>query len=124
MGGKLYSGISDVELGLVVRLGVLREVLQKISIGGNHFWVACDPQDSVITGHITIGHGYPGCSNPYNASFFRLPVLSKEMPYQGCNDLIVLFDSHTVEQEFMVDLDEFSDFFAPIKRELGRRLLS
>lgn len=120
----MYSGISDVELGLVVRLAVLREVLEKISSGGNQWWIGSDPQDAVKRRYITVGHGYPGCQNPYNASYFRLPVLNRGVPYSGCNGLLLLFDSHTIIQEPVFDLDDFRRFFGPIQLELSNRLLS
>jgi hypothetical protein len=50
---------SEVEIGIVVNLQTLREVLKGLNVCGRRFWIASDPHDAVETGSLTISHGDP-----------------------------------------------------------------
>jgi hypothetical protein len=76
----------QVELGLVVNLTILREVLKSLSIDGKRWWIASDPQDALTTRSITIGHGDPRCTDRLNTLYFRIPVLGNETPRGGTDD--------------------------------------
>jgi hypothetical protein len=122
-----------VELGFVVNLKTLREVLKGLSIDGRRWWIASDPADALESRFLTIGHGDPGCIDRLNTLYYRLPVLNDEKPVAGFDKLVVLLDSSVVSpeqpglylEEGRVLKDEFSDiecFFFPIKRALTKLL--
>jgi hypothetical protein len=124
---------TEVELGLVVNLRTLREVLKGLSSGGKRWWIASDPQDAVEDGAIFIGHGDPRCTDRLNTLTFRVPVLNDETPRGGTDRIVVLLDPSTpslTEPGFYVengrvmqDLPEdFFCFYYPIKHALIARL--
>jgi hypothetical protein len=45
------ADLSELELGIVTSLQTLREVLKRLSIGGNRWWVASDPLGAVEDGY-------------------------------------------------------------------------
>jgi hypothetical protein len=124
---------NQVEIGLVVNLTTLREVLKSLSIDGKRWWIASDPQDSLTTRSITIGHGDPRCTDRLNTLYFRIPVLGNETPRGGTDGLVLLFDPSTsdaaepgyyiedgrVVQDF---LEDFLCFYRPLNRALIARL--
>jgi hypothetical protein len=123
----------QVELGVVVNLTILREVLKSLSIDGKRWWIASDPQDAQTTRSITIGHGDPRCKDRLNTLYFRIPVLGDQTPGGGTNGLVLLLDPSTsvadepgyymedgrVVQDFVED---FVSFYRPIARALIARL--
>jgi hypothetical protein len=126
----------EIELGFVVNLKTLREVLKTLSIDGNRWWIACDPYDAFARGYVSIGHGNPHCTDRLNTLFFRIPILSSEIPKAGTDRLVLLFDPSTSFPEepgyyylengrVMQDpLEDFSCFYHPIKCALIARLQS
>src|SRR5258708_18172399 len=127
-----HADFDAVELGIVVNLSTLRKVLKQISIGGRRWWIASDPQDATETGSITIGHGDPHCEDRLNTLYFRIPVVSNEVPKAGTDRLVLLLDPSQVTAEesglYIQDgritqdcLADFSWFFAPINKPLIAR---
>ncbi len=96
-------------------------------MGGTRFWIASDPADALGTGSITVGHGYPGCTDRLNATYFRIPILNDEMPRRGMNRLVLLIAPSVIDADspgFRMDncqitvtdiLDDFREFLTPIK---------
>src|SRR5260370_22388817 len=89
----------EVELGLVVNLKTLREVLNGLSIGGKRWWIASDPHDAVEDGAIFIGHGDARCTDRLNTLTFRVPVLNHEAPRGGTDRIVVLLDPSTLSSK-------------------------
>lgn len=125
--------LGDVELGFVVNLDTLREVLKSLSIGGRNWWIASDPQDAAERGYVSIGFGDTHCKNLLNTVYFRIPVINSVAPQYQRPRLILLFDSAYVKPEvpgFYVengvymqdDLEDFQCFFKPIKKALINRM--
>lgn len=116
----MYPGIEQVELGLAVSLGRLSAVMQQVSAGGTRWWTACDPRHGVEKGSVTFGFGYPGCIDPFNASFYSVPVLNEALPRGGVDDLVLLWDSNVIRFECGdADPGTFCAFFIPIKNALA-----
>lgn len=126
--------LDKIDLGLVVSLATLREVLARLSVNGCKWWIASDPADALDNRFVTIGHGDPRCVDRLNTLYYRLPVLNDVKPIAGTNKLIVLLDSSVVSPEqpglYMengrVLEDVIADveyFFFPIKRALVRVLV-
>jgi len=44
--------LGELELGFVVSLGVLREVLRGLSLNGRRWWIASDPHDAAEEGSL------------------------------------------------------------------------
>jgi hypothetical protein len=127
------ADFSEVDLGLVVSLGTLREVLKEISLNGKLWWIARDPHDAAETGFITIGHGEPKCVDRLNTLYFRVPVVGNREWKARTDRLIVMFDSTTATAEdpgyyiengrVMQDAaEDFYGFFHPVERALIARL--
>lgn len=124
----------EIEIAVVVNLETLREVLKKLSGGRTRFWIASDPADALDTGSITVGHGYPGCTDRLNATYFRIPVLNDEMPRRGTNRLVLLIAPSVIgvdDPGFRMDdgqitftdiLDDFREFLTPIKGAIAELL--
>lgn len=121
----------QIDVGLVVNLATLREVLAKLSFDGRKWWIASDPADALTNRCVTIGHGDPRCEDRLNTLYYRVPVLSDEKPYGGTEKLIVLLDSSAVSPEqgglYMeggrLCTDELADieaFLFPLLRALAR----
>ena len=124
---------SQVELGVVVNLTILREVLKSLSIDGKRWWIASDPQDALTTRSITIGHGDPHCTDRLNTLYFCIPVLGNETSRGGTGGLVLLFDPSTttaaepgyyIEDGRVVEdfVEDFHCFYRPIMRGLIARL--
>jgi hypothetical protein len=60
--------LDEVDLGFVVNLETLREVLKSMSVNGRKWWIASDPVDAIDTHTVTIGHGDPGCQDRLRVS--------------------------------------------------------
>src|ERR1700730_2314946 len=121
--------LEQVELGFVVNLGTLREVLKGLSMNGRRWWIASDPMDSFESHFLTIGHGDPGCVDRLNTLYFKVPVLNDEKPLAGTDRQILLFDCSVISAEQAglysdggrVLEDRVADleaFFVPIQRAL------
>jgi hypothetical protein len=127
--------LDEVDLGLVVSLETLRDVLKAMSDKGRKWWIASDPSDAIDTHTVTIGHGDPGCHDRLNTLYFRVPVLNEEMPMAGTDKLTLMLDSSVVWAEQLglyfedgrVLTDSLADlesFFDPIARALLAKLQS
>ena len=125
------ADLSAVELGFVVNLKVLREVLKDLNIDGSRWWIACDPIDAAETGFITIGHGYPRCIDRLNTLHFHLPVVGDEC--SKTDRLILIIDPSVITQVepclylhngrvLEAPIEDFVSFYEPIKRALLARL--
>jgi hypothetical protein len=123
----------QVEIGLVVNLTVLREVLRSLSVNGKRWWIASDPQDTLTTRSIRIGHGDPRCSDRLNTLYFRIPVLGDQTPRGGTDGLVFLLDPSTSDAEepgyYIEDgrvvqdfVEDFVCFYRPLNRALIARL--
>ena len=123
-----------IELGIVVNLRNLRDVLRSLSVGGRQWWFASDPVDAIEKGCLSVGYGYPGCVHALNASYYRIPVLNKELPITGTEDVVVVIESSVCIAEqpgfYFEDgklvpgdaLETFQSFFSPLQRSLLARL--
>jgi hypothetical protein len=122
----MYLDFGEVDLGLVVNIGILREVLKALSMHGRRWWIASDPQDAMTTGSITIGHGDPQCKDRLNTLYFRFPILGEMTRKTSTEKLVLLVDPSActpeepgfylengrVKQDFVED---FTSFYPPIK---------
>ena len=124
--------LNQVEVGFVVSLPVLREVLTSLSINGRRWWIASDPIDAITNRFLTLGHGDPHCQDRLNTLYYRIPVLHAEIPRAGAGNLVVLLESSLVVPEQpglyrengRVVEDEIEDiqcFLFPILRALAAR---
>jgi hypothetical protein len=124
---------SEVDLGFVVSLGTLREVLKAISLNGKRWWIASDPHDAAETGFITIGHGDQKCVDRLNTLYFHIPVVGNQEWKTRTDRLIVMFDSTTVTAEdpgYYIDdgrvmqdtVEDLCSFFEPVEWALIDRL--
>jgi hypothetical protein len=125
--------LDEVDLGFVVNLETLREVLKSMSVNGRKWWIATDPRDAIETHTVTIGHGDPGCVDRLNTLYFRVPVLNEERPMAGMDKLILLLDCSVISAEqaglYIEDgrvlkdaLADLESFFDPIQRALVAKL--
>jgi hypothetical protein len=131
----MHFRLDEVDLGFVVNLETLRDVLKAMSVNGRKWWVASDPGDAIDTHTVTIGHGDPGCHDRLNTLYFRVPVLNEEMPMAGTDKLTFMLDSSVVSAEQpglyfedgRVGQDSVADmeaFFDPIQQALLGKLQS
>lgn len=125
--------LNQVEVGFVVNLPILREVLASLSIDGRRWWIASDPIDAITNRYLTLGHGDPHCQDRLNTLYYRIPVLHVEVPRAGFGNLVALLESSLVMPEQpglywekgRVVEDEIEDircFLFPIMRALAARL--
>jgi hypothetical protein len=129
----MQFNLDEIDVGFVVSITNLREVLTSVNINGRRWWIASDPADAIINGYLTIGHGDPGCVDRLNTLYYRLPVLNKEIPRAGTARLVVLLDSSVVVAEqpglywekgrvLKDEIEDIQAFFFPILRALTRRI--
>jgi hypothetical protein len=125
--------LDEVDLGVVVSLETLREVLKSMSVNGRKWWIASDPADALESHTVTVGHGDRGCRDRLNTLYFRVPVLNEDEPIAGTEKLILLLDCSVISaeeaglyiEEGRVLKDEIADlesFFDPIQRALIAKL--
>jgi hypothetical protein len=125
--------LDEVDLGFVVSLEMLREVLKSMSINGRKWWIASDPADALESHTVTVGHGDPGCVDRLNTLYFRVPVLNEERPMAGMDKLILLLDCSVISAEqaglyieggrvWEDSLADLESFFDPIQRALIAKL--
>ncbi len=129
------SSLDEVDLGFVVSLETLRNVLKAMSVDGRKWWIASDPSDAIDTHTVTIGHGDPGCHDRLNTLYFRVPVLNEEMPMAGTDKLTLMLDSSVVFAEqpgiYIEDgrvgpdsVADLQSFYDPIQQALMAKLQS
>jgi hypothetical protein len=127
--------LDEVDLGFVINLETLREVLKSMSINGRRWWIASDPNDAIDTHTVTIGHGDPRCHDRLNTLYYRVPVLNEEIPMAGTDKLTLMFDSSIVSAEqpgiyiedgrvFKDSVEDLQSFYDPIQRALMAKLQS
>jgi hypothetical protein len=127
------ADFDEVELGLIVNIKILREVLKTLSIDGRRWWIASDPHDAAATGYISLGHGDPHCMDRLNTLHFRIPTVGNEIPRAGTDRIILLLDLSTCSAEepgfylengrVMQDsLEDLISFYFPIRNALIARL--
>jgi hypothetical protein len=127
--------LDEVDLGFVVSLETLRQVLKSMSVDGRKWWIASDPGDAIETHTVTVGHGDPGSDDRLNTLYYRVPVLNKEMPMAGTEKIVLMLDSSIVWAEqpglyfeggrvFEDSLADLQSFFDPIQRALLAKLQS
>lgn len=127
--------LDDVEIGFLVNLRTLKQVLQTLHLQGRRWWLACDPEDAINQRYAEIGYGYPGCSDRLNATIFRFPVLSGYLPRYGKPDFIIgieralvdLSDSRPNKGDGLDNIscrEEFSEFYGPLRDALVVRMSS
>jgi hypothetical protein len=127
--------LDEVDLGFVVNLETLREVLKSMSVNGRKWWIASDPSYAIDTHTVTIGHGGPRCVDRLNTLYFRVPVLNDEMPMAGTDKLTLMLDSSVVSAEqpglyfeggrvFKDSVEDLQSFYDPIQRALLTKLQS
>jgi hypothetical protein len=127
--------LDEVDLGFVVNLETLRDVLKAMSVQGRKWWIASDPNDAIDTHTVTIGHGDPRCVDRLNTLYFCVPVLNQEMPMAGPGKLTLMLDSSVVSAEqpglyfkggrvWEDSLADLEAFYDPIERALLTKLQS
>jgi hypothetical protein len=127
--------VDEIELGFVVSLATLRQVLKELSVNGRKWWIASDPSDALETNTVTIGHGDPGCKDRLNTLYFRVPVLNEDEPTAGFDNLILVLDCSVISAEqpglyregrrvLKDSLADLEAFFDPIERALLAKLHS
>jgi hypothetical protein len=127
--------LDEVDLGVVVNLETLRDVLKAMSVNGRRWWIASDPSDAIATHTVTIGHGDPGCEDRLHTLYFRVPVLNEELPMAGTDKLTLMLDSSVVSAEqpglyfeggrvFKDSVEDLQSFYEPIQRALLTKLQS
>ena len=130
----MYVDFSDVELGLVVSLATLREVLKGINVSGRRWWISSDPHDAAEDGFITIAHGTKGCIDRLNTLHFRVPVVGNADWRTRTDRLILMFEPSTttpLERGFYLQNDRILEdpvedlfrFLQPVERALIARLM-
>jgi hypothetical protein len=125
--------LSEVQIGIVVNLQILREVLKGLNVNGRRFWIASDPDDALENGSLTIGHGDPNCVDRLNTLYYRIPIVGDGGWDLRADRLIVMFEQSTATAEapdyYMENgrlvqdsADEFFRFYQPVERALIARL--
>ena len=124
---------TEVDLGFVVSLATLREVLKATSVDGRKWWVASDPNDAAESGFISIGHGDPKCVDRLNTLYYHVPIVGNGSWKARTDRLILLFDPSTaipedpgyyIENGRVVQdsVEDLFCFYEPIERALIARL--
>lgn len=125
--------LSELDLGFVVSLGTLREVLRSLNVDGRRWWISSDPHDAAESGFVSIGHGCQGCSDRLNTLHFRIPVVGNQSWKARTDRLILLLDPSTACAEdpgYYLDdgrvledpVEDLLCFYQPIERALTVRL--
>jgi hypothetical protein len=129
----MEADFDEVDLGFVVSLGTLREVLKNLSLDGKRWWIASDPHDAVETGMITVGHGDPRCTDRLNTLYYRVPVVGNREWTARTDRLVLMFDPSTAIAEdpgyyiengriIQDSVEDFFCFYQPVERALIARL--
>ena len=128
----MCADMSEVEMGFVVSLGVLREVLRGLNIRGRRWWISSDPHDAAEDGYISVAHGTVGAYDRLNTLHFRVPVIGNERT-KFTDRLILMFDPSTttaVEPGYYLHdgriledpVEDLASFYEPIEGALIARL--
>ena len=126
--------LGDEGLGFALGLHTLKEVLENLNVKGRRWWIACDPDDAVVTEFVTVGHGDPQCKNRLNTIYFQVPVINASSAVRP-DQLILCFSSGAIwcqdagfyrEGAHIVTdmLEDFNAFFYPIRNALLERMQS
>jgi hypothetical protein len=124
--------MSEVEMGFVVSLGVLREVLRELNIKGRRWWISSDPHDAAEGGYISVAHGTVGAYDRLNTLHFRVPVIGNE-DSKFTDRLVLMFDPSTTtavepgyylhDGQILEDpVEDIASFYEPIEEALIGRL--
>jgi hypothetical protein len=124
--------MSEVEMGFVVSLGVLRNVLRGLNIRGRRWWISSDPHDAAEDGYISVAHGTIGAYDRLNTLHFRVPVIGNAGS-KFTDRLILMFDPSTttaVEPGYYLHdgriledpVEDLTSFYEPIEEALIARL--
>lgn len=128
----MHFNLDNVDLGFILNIRMLREVLAGISSDGRTWWIATDLADAIERGYVTIGHGDPRCKDRLNTLYYRVPVLNMERPLAGNDRIVVLLEAGVVAAEqaglyfehgrVVQDVvEDIQSFLIPIQRALARR---
>ena len=96
---NMDTDLSEVQIGFVVSLEVLREVLRGLNVDGRQWWISSDPNDAVEDGFITIAHGTKQCSDHLNILHFRVPVVRSGDGKSTTDRLVLMFEPSTTTPE-------------------------
>jgi hypothetical protein len=129
----MNTDLSELELGIVVSLNTLRDVLKKMSVGSKRWWIGSDPLDAVENGYLTIGFGDPDCFDRLNTLHFRVPVVDSDFPPNRTDRIVLLIEPTTAAGEepgfYLKDsrlledpVEDFYEFYQPLERALISRL--
>src|ERR1035441_459763 len=99
-GENMDADLSELELGIVVSLNTLREVLKRLSTGGKKWWIASDPIDAIADGYITIAHGDPQCFDRLNTLHFRVPVVTSDFLPQRTDRIVLMVEPTTTTRRW------------------------
>jgi hypothetical protein len=132
---SMNLNLDEIDLGFVVNLETLRDVLKSMSVDGRRWWIASDPIDAIDSHTLTIGHGDPGCQDRLNTLYYRVPVLNQDMPLGGTERIVLMFDSSVVWAEqpglyregsavYEDSLSDLESFFDPLQQALLAKLQS
>jgi hypothetical protein len=127
----------DVDVGFVVGLATLREVLKGLREDGKQWWIASEPQDAMEGGALLIGYGDPRCDDLLNRIIVSVPALDlNEVPKHRTDGIVLLIEpsSMSVEEPGLYRvknglvqgdfIEDFERFWRPIKRALIDRLIA
>jgi hypothetical protein len=129
----MHVDCDGLEVGVVVNLKTLREILRGLSINGRRWWIASDPHDAATRGYVSIGYGDPQCQDRLNTVYFRFPIVGDITPKISADSHVLLIDPSTCTPEapgfYLEDgrvvhdsLEDFHCFYPPLKRALITRL--
>lgn len=127
------TDLGGVDLGVVVNIRTLREVLAEITDNGRSWWIASDPADAIKRSYVSIGHGDPRRKDRLNTLYYRVPVLSEEQPVGGSDYVVVLLEAGMISAEqpglyreggrVLEDpVEDMQCFWLPMKRAFARKL--
>lgn len=133
MGNCFGVDVGEIELGFVINLKTLKEVLRGLSVDGKRWWVESDPSDAALAGFIRIGHGDVNCTDRLNRLHFRVPIIGPVHPKSPTDHLVLLFDPATCTPEepaFYLrnrqivadEMEDFLAFYKPLKQAFLKRL--
>lgn len=121
--------LDAVELGVVVRVEILRQVLKGLTTDHREWWIACELDSAFERRYLTLGFGCQGCTDRLNTILYQLPILNAERPIGGLDHLVVLLGSSVVAPEqpglyrdgngvVKDEIADIEDFLIPIRRAL------
>ena len=124
--------LSEVELGFVVSIGTLRDILHGLNIKGRRWFFASDPIDALETGYVILGHGCDGCMDRLNTLHFRVPVVGVGDSNATTDRIILMIEQSIAAEEpgyYLLDdqitedpAEDFFNFYEPLERALIAQL--